>query len=112
MVKMANVASAVVSAAANASPLYRILQKENLMGSAAFITCPHCKKDSHVGHFDWVSLFCVHCQKEVNLNDWLISVGRAVQLRVHLTASGAGGRKHPAKAVKQIRKLLVQHGGK
>jgi endogenous inhibitor of DNA gyrase (YacG/DUF329 family) len=82
------------------------------MGTAAFITCPQCKKDSHVGHFEWVSLFCVHCQKEVNLNDWLITVGRAVQLRVHLTASGAGGRKHPAKAVKQIRKLLVQHGGK
>ena len=36
----------------------------------------------------------------------------AAQQSVHLTASGSGGRKHPAKAVKQIRQLLVKHGGK
>lgn len=59
------------------------------MGTAAFITCPHCKKDSHVGHFDWVSLVCVHCQQEVKVGEWLISIKRAAQLRVHLTGAGA-----------------------
>jgi len=51
----------------------------------SFLTCPHCKQDTHVGHFEWVALVCLNCKKEVKLGEWLVSIDQAVQLRLHLT---------------------------
>ena len=53
----------------------------------AFLTCPHCKSDTHVGHFEWESIVCLNCKKEVNQRDWLISIQRAAQLRLHWTVA-------------------------
>ena len=59
----------------------------------AFLTCPYCKYDTHVGHWEWSELVCLNCKKMVKQEHWLIAIGRAAQLRLHLTAVGASHRK-------------------
>lgn len=64
---------------------------------------------------DVATFFCDPCNAVLcagcPIND-ILQAEQAAQQSVHLTASGAGGRKHPARAIKQIRQLLVKHGGK
>jgi len=65
-------------------------------------------------------MFCTNLNVSVN-----VIQGNTVEVRIcdsclaeaHLTKRApdrlaAGGRKHPARAVKQIQKLLAKHGGR
>lgn len=64
------------------------------MAKGSFLTCPYCKHDTHVGHFEWVALVCLNCKKEVALEKWLVSIEQAVQLRLHLTGGTRSLYKH------------------
>jgi len=36
------------------------------------ITCPHCQKDTPVGHIEWSKLTCPACKSDIPKNRWII----------------------------------------
>ena len=36
------------------------------------ITCPHCQKDTPVGHIAWSKLTCPACKSDIPKNRWII----------------------------------------
>ncbi len=55
---------------------------------AAFLVCPHCKQETHVGHFTWSVLVCLNCRADVKKEDWFLSDWQNAQPRVQLTNGG------------------------
>ena len=55
---------------------------------AAFLKCPHCMAETHVGHFAWSALVCLSCGAMVNKEDWFLSDWQDAEQSVHPTESG------------------------
>ena len=36
------------------------------------IMCPECKEWGTVYHFNWYTLTCIHCEKDINKKEWLV----------------------------------------
>ena len=36
------------------------------------IICPQCNSHARVYHFAWSALSCIHCDADVNKNDWIL----------------------------------------
>ena len=36
------------------------------------IMCPECKEWGKVYHFSWYALTCIHCEKDINKEKWLV----------------------------------------
>ena len=36
------------------------------------IICPQCNNYARVYHFSWSALSCIHCDADVNKNDWIL----------------------------------------
>ncbi len=55
---------------------------------AAFLKCPHCMAETHVGHFAWSALVCLNCGAMVNKEDWFLSDWQDAEQSVHPTNDG------------------------
>ena len=55
---------------------------------AAFLKCPRCMAETHVGHFSWSALVCLSCGAMVNKEDWFLSDWQDAEHSVHPTNDG------------------------
>ena len=53
---------------------------------AAFLKCPHCMAETHVGHFAWSAIACLNCGKMVNKEDWFLSDWQDAEQSLHSDA--------------------------
>ena len=53
----------------------------------AFLKCPHCMAETHVGHFAWSALVCLSCGAMVNKEDWFLSDWQDAEQSVHPTVA-------------------------
>lgn len=62
---------------------------------AAFLKCPHCMAETHVGHFAWSALICLNCKAIVNKEDWFLSDWQDAQQNVQPTIATAALEDSP-----------------
>ena len=62
---------------------------------AAFLKCPHCMAETHVGHFAWSALICLNCKAIVNKEDWFLSDWQDAEQNVQPTIATAALEDSP-----------------
>ncbi len=65
---------------------------------AAFLVCPHCQHETHVGHFSWSALACLNCGEMVNKEDWFLSDWQNAKHSAHSDAGKSADLKAESNA--------------